>query len=176
MALVDGLSKLLGVFIAIFLLIIFPLSDSANKMDNISYANVYSEASILLDSARDLGYITPEMYKLFQTKIAATGNIYDITIEHTKNVFYPNAAVPSGFTIVEESYYNEDILENILFNSSLPLDQRIYSMNQGDTLIITVMNTNKTMADTFKFLMIGSQTPGPSIYVKVGGVIRNEYY
>lgn len=176
MALGDLFTKIIAVVICLYLLIIFPLAQHAQNLDDISYATVYSEANLLIDQARDLGYITHDMYETFLDKISATGNMYDITIEHLEKVIYPDSASPSGFVILEEGYYNYDILDKVLFNQALPSDQQVYYMNKGDTISITIYNTNQTTADAFQFALIGVSSPGPSIYTRVGGIVRNEYY
>lgn len=172
----DLFTKIIAIMICFYLLIIFPLAQHAQNLDDISYAAVYSEANLLIDQARDLGYITADMYEVFLAKVAATGNVYDITIEHLKKIVYPDATSPSGFVVLEDGYYNYDILDQTLFNQMLPDNQQIYYMSKGDTISITIYNTNQTTADAFQFALIGVSSPGPSIYVRVGGVIRNEYH
>lgn len=171
----NGITRIIGIFIAVLLLLVFPIYNQAQNVDDITRTKILAEANELLDNARDLGYITPNMYEDFLRNVSSTGNVYEITLEHLNKVVYPDLTDPLAFVIVEEGYYNKEILEDVLFNESLPLNQRKYYMNEGDMLTIKIINTSLTTAEVMRGGMVGVTSANSSIYVKVGGMIRHDY-
>ena len=86
----DSLIVIFSIIIAVILMFLFPIMDTWERQDDISYMAVYSTVVEFVDSARNLGYITPEMYTQFLQNMGATGNRYDVTIEHRKRVYELN--------------------------------------------------------------------------------------
>lgn len=154
----DSLIMIFSLIIAVLLMFMFPMMDTWERQDDISYMAVYSSVVEFVDSARNLGYITPNMYTKFIQNINATGNRYDIAIEHRKRIYEIN-----GYKNV---YTNK--IENVLYNSG-----EAYKLTAGDYLYVSVKNTNKTQSTLLKEVVYAAEQETFKIGVPYGGMIRN---
>lgn len=84
-------------------------------------------------------------------KLAATGNTYDVEIEvqHLDENPGKKATSTSGSLIGENVYYSTFTTEilNKMYENDMPQN---YALKKGDNIIVTVKNTNKTMAETLR--------------------------
>ena len=76
--------KILGFFLAAVLLFLVPVMNMLERQDSAAYTVVFTETIRFVDSARDTGYITPNMYNEFVNRIHTTGCTFEIRIEHQK--------------------------------------------------------------------------------------------
>jgi len=51
---------------------------------------------------------------------------------------------------------------------------RRYDMKAGDLLFVEVRNRGKTMATALRDMLLLSDTRTPTIFVRAGGLVRNE--
>ena len=86
----DSLSIIFATIVAAIIMFLFPMLDTWERQDDISYMMVYAATVEFVDSARNLGYITYDMYESFLKSIYATGNRYEITLEHRKFQYVPD--------------------------------------------------------------------------------------
>ena len=100
----DSLSIIFAVIVSLLLMFLFPLIDTWEMQDNLSYVVVYSSVVDFVDTVRNVGFISNETYNSFETKVNATGNSYDITLEHKQ--FIPDVA---GYV----NHYTSQILDRI---------------------------------------------------------------
>ena len=154
----DSLIVIFSMILAVILLFIFPIMDTWERQDDISYMSVYSSVVEFVDSARNLGYITPTMYTKFIDNINATGNRYDITVEHRKRIYEINA--------YKNVYTNK--IEKVLYDSG-----EKYNLTAGDYLYVSVKNTNKTQSTLLKEVLYASQQEVFKVGVPYGGMVRN---
>ena len=87
----DSLIVVFSMILAVILMFVFPIMDTWERQDDISYMSVYATVVEFVDSVRNLGYITPTMYTQFLQSINATGNRYEVTLEHRKRIYNINA-------------------------------------------------------------------------------------
>ena len=83
----DSLIVVFSMILAVILMFVFPIMDTWERQDDISYMSVYATVVEFVDSVRNLGYITPTMYTQFLQSINATGNRYEVTLEHRKHFY-----------------------------------------------------------------------------------------
>lgn len=157
----DSLITIFSIILAVLLMFIFPLMDTWERQDDISYMSVYANVVEFVDSARNLGYITKDMYDSFIRSVYATGNSYQITLEHRNFEL-----VPSFESGVYVNTYTNSIIEKL--NS----DGR-YDMEQGDYFYVSVKNTNKTQATQLQEVIYASSQETFKIGVPYGGMVRN---
>lgn len=83
----EPISKLFAVFLIISLMIMYPLYQAAERHDDQMQTVVHLTVTEFVDAVRTKGYISPQMYLEFNEKLGATGNLYDVKMEHRhKNI------------------------------------------------------------------------------------------
>lgn len=180
----NSFSKILGIFIAIVLLFLYPLFQQAQRQDDLSQIVIHSAVTTFVDSARTKGYITPEMYLEFNQKLGATGNQYDIQMEHLHKKYNPEYTDPANpatfrdsFTTYFDGHYNQEIMQRLFPNSPASDIDRRYVMAVGDFFTVKVKNVNRTMATILSDVFTGGITDGNvKVYVPYGGMVINEDY
>lgn len=183
----DYFGKIFTVFLAVLLLYIWPTSDALERQDDISYLAAFKSVTTFVDSVRNKGYISPDMYSDFEYQLSLTGNIYEIEIEHKHKRYDPIYLDPSDpttfqnrFNVNYEAFYKEQILPVIFPNNSLPKsdDSRKYKLTVGDYFSVKVKNKNKTMAGQLRDFLnggLGSEN-NTRILIPYGGMVTNEDY
>jgi len=177
----DSLSKIVAIILAVFLLFIYPISNMFERQDDISRIFVLAETTKLVDSVRNLGYITPNMYLEFTNNLAATNNTYDIQMEHRSKRYDPvyddptiAATFRDSFNVNYTAYFTEDILEKLFTGSPSP--EKIYTFSKGDYFVIKVRNKNKTMATKIQEMLYAVGLSTEKIVIRYGGMIKDEDY
>jgi len=183
----DGpLWKIAGFFLAAVLMFLVPVMYMLERQDSATYTVVFSETNRFVDAARDTGYITPNMYSEFIRRISATGCTFEIRMEHVRSTIVPvyrYSGAEHEFTgeyeVVRISEGDDAIL-SVLFPDDPSIDEfhrsRRYEMKAGDMFFVEVKNSGKTMATALKDLMLFADTRTPTIFVRAGGLVRNEAY
>ena len=154
----DTLITIIGIFLAAILMFVFPLMTVSNTQDDISQVAVQSLVAEFVNNTATKGKITQNDYNAFLSKIYATGNTYEVQLEHKIMTTNPNKG--SGDQLGENLYYsvyNSDIVEG----TNGVNNQSEYKMKKGDYFIATVKNTNITIASQIKnflFSIVGKDT------------------
>ena len=150
----DSLSIVFAMMVALILMFIVPLMDTWELQDNLSYVVTYAAVTDFVDTVRNTGYISSEVYGSFLTTLGATGNTYDVTMEHRE--------------------FNEDIdayLNTYTNTINATLNSgNIYKLDKYDYFYVTVKNTNKTQASVVNNF-ISSDKTNFKIGVSYGGVV-----
>lgn len=154
----DSLIVVFSMILAVILMFVFPIMDTWERQDDISYMSVYATVVEFVDSVRNLGYITPTMYTQFLRNINATGNRYEVTLEHRKRIYNINAY---------KNVYTTTI-ESVLESGN---DYR--DMAAGDYFYVSVKNTNKTQSTVIKESVYATKQETFKIGVPYGGMVRN---
>lgn len=146
----DTLITIVAIFLAAILMFIFPLMSVSERNDDIAQSVVQTATSELVDKIATKGRITQTDYDQYLAKIATTGNTYDVEIEVQKldENYGKKSATTSADMVGENSRYSvftTDILGQVYNGAG-----NTYLLNKGDNIIITVKNTNTTMAQTLR--------------------------
>lgn len=183
----NSLSKILALILAILLLYIFPLDNSALQQDDISYMVAYKATTTFADSVRDKGYITPKMYNDFFEELHSTGNTYEISLVHSHKTYdpnYDNMTDPNnpqflgGFSLNYEESYNAQIMSVMFPDNTKKTDDlsRWYKLSKGDFFTVKVRNTNRTSAQVIRDFLTNNNTTNAKIVIPYGGMVYNEDY
>lgn len=167
----DSLSIIFAVIISLLLMFLFPMIDTWEMQDNLSYVVVYSAVTDFVDTIRNTGYITQDALDAFESKIYATGNTFSVTLEHRE--------FNEDFNAYLNTYTNE-ILDTI--NDGW-LDengnrQYSYKLDKYDYFYVTVKNTNRTQATILSDFLSSSAGDNFKIGVSYGGIVwsvRDEF-
>lgn len=181
----NSLSKLVAILLVILLLFIFPISNTYDRKDDISYLIVYKAITKFVDASRNKGYISPTMYEDFMREIDATGNLYEVEIEHYHKRYTPVYTDPADSSTFQnriyldyDAYYEPQIMQVIFPDNSKPKDDpsRLYKMNVGDYIYVTVKSLNKTQGQIMQDFLFTMNSDSSRIYIPYGGMIHNEDY
>lgn len=145
----DTLITIIAIFLAAILMFVFPLMMVSSTQDDISQVAVQSLVAEFVNNAATKGKITLAEYNTFASKLYATGNTYSIDLEHKIMTTNPNKGeVEQLGENLYYSVYNSTIIDgaNGIYNST----KKEYLMKKGDYLIVTVKNTNTTIASQIK--------------------------
>jgi len=178
-----------GIFaalLAVLLLFMYPLYEQARSQDKIANIVIQSAATHFIDSARTKGYITPKMYEEFNAQLAATGNQYEVELEHLHKQISPDYSDPANpvtfqnsFTAYYSGFYNQQILAVLFPDSALPSDDpgRRYTMQVGDYIGIQMTNKNRTAAtQLWDFLMSDNTQENSTVLMNYEGMVLHEDY
>lgn len=178
-----------GIFaalLAVLLLFMYPMYEQARSQDKIAGSIVQGAAARLVDSARTKGVLTPQMYEEFNAQLAATGNQYEVELEHLHKKYNPDYSDPAradtfqnSFTTFYDGFYNEQILPILFPDNDAPPedDSRIYKMQVGDYIGIRLKNVNRTAAvQLWDFLVHDNTEDAASVMMNYEGMVLNEDY
>lgn len=178
----ETLSKIAALVISILLLFIFPVENMLARQDDITKIVVLNETTKFVDSVRNLGYITPLMYMQFQESLSATGNSYEIIMEHIHNTIDPVYSDPADMTSFQH-YYNvnqEITFTNEIMSALFPENQddtvNRYYLSKGDIFTVKVVNISKTPATKVQQMLLMTELPVNRITISYGGMVRDENY
>ena len=154
----DTFITVIVIFLAAILMFVFPLMAVSNTQDDVSKVAVQSAVSEFVSNVASKGKLTQEDYSALIAKINATGNSYDVQLEHKIMTVNPNKA--ANDQIGENIYYvvyNTAILEDGIDKDA----NGEYILKKGDYFTCTVKNTNTTMATQIKnfvYSIVGKDT------------------
>lgn len=156
----DTLITVIAIFLAAILMFIFPLMAVSDSQEQIAQVAVQTVVSDFANSAATQGKITIDTYDTFIQNLHATGNTYDVEIEHQVLDENPGkkTAITSGNLVGENLYYS--VYTNTIVNAVEGADEE-YLLKKGDYLIVTVKNTNTTLASQIKnffYRIVGNDT------------------
>ncbi|WP_145950138.1 hypothetical protein [Paenibacillus sp. Y412MC10] len=184
---INSIGKVFSLILAIILLYVFPLDDSASKQDDVSYMIAFKSVTTFVDSVRNKGYITPTMYNEFFDELHSTGNSYDIQMQHRHKTYdpnYDNMSNPTnptflgGFSLDYDEFYNEQILDVLFPDNTKKVDDtsRWYKLSKGDYFTVTIKNTNRTPSQVLRDFITNGNDTTAKIYIPYGGMVNNEDY
>lgn len=174
----ESFGRVIELLLAVVLLFLVPLNYMAQKQDAICQTYVTNEVTYLVDSVRNLGYLTDQMYQVFLKKLDSSNQLYDVELIHYKKM---TEIIPEENDIIwnECNYYctyTDEILSDLYPQSNRDDVVNRYIFNQGDYFTIKVSNKNKTFATRLLESFIHRQLPQTQIMVVYGGAIRDEAY
>lgn len=165
----DSLSTVFMIIMAGILMFFFPMLDTWERQDDLSYMAVYTATVDFVDAVRNTGVLTRSMYDSFITQIYGTCNTYDITVEHRAYKVVPGNKSGENSQIIYVNHYTSEI-EDKLYSA-----EEKYTFNKGDYFYVSVKNTNKTQATMLKQTAYGTIIETFTIGVPYGGQIKSTY-
>lgn len=165
----DSLSTVFMIIMAGILMFFFPMLDTWERQDDLSYMAVYTATVDFVDAVRNTGVLTKEMYDSFITQIYGTCNTYDVTLERREYKVIPDGA--GGSEVIYLNHYSSEI-EDKLYSATAG---NRYTFNKGDYFYVSVKNTNKTQATMLKQTTYGTLIETFTIGVPYGGQVKSSY-
>lgn len=153
----DTLITVIAIFLAAILMFVFPLMAVSNTQDSVSQVAVKSLVAEFVNNAASKGKITLDDYTGFLSKLNATGNTYDVQLEHKIMTKNPNKGEDKQ--LGENLYYS--VYNNTILDGSKGVYSGEYLLKKGDYIMCTVKNTNITIASqvkNFVYSIVGKDT------------------
>ena len=163
----DSLSVVFATIIAAILMFLFPMVDTWERQDDLSFITAYAAVINTVDAVRNTGRLTDDMYSDLMAKLTATGNRFNVQLEHRALMYVTNG---SNVETVYLNNYNTYILDKLKTTGEYT------EFRKGDYFYISVKNTNKTQATVLKENIYGTKLETFKIGVPYGGQIKNEYF
>lgn len=155
----DTLITIIGIFLAAILMLVFPLMAVSNTQDDISQVAVQSLVSEFVNNAASKGKVTQNDYNELISKLYATGNTYDVQLEHKIMTANPNKVDTDQ---LGENLYYSVYNSTIVDSTETGVNHKDeYLMKKGDYIIATVKNTNITIGTQIKnflYSIVGKDT------------------
>ena len=156
----DTLITIIAIFLAAVLMFVFPLMAVSSNQEDVAQLAVTQATQEFVNKVATKGKITQADYDAYVQVLGATGNTYDIKMEvqHLDENPGKKTTATSGDLIGENvrySTFTDDILNGIERNEGQ------YTLSKGDNVIVTVNNTNTTLAQllrNFMYKVTGSDT------------------
>lgn len=155
----DTLITVVAIVLVAGLIFVMPLMTMADRVDTTSQAQVEAIVSDFVDEIRTTGKITQERYGKFIENLTSLGYTFDVSME--AKILDENPGKKTSQTVKdkigENVYYSEYTtqIEKELENNG------IKNLKTGDMVLVTVKNTNETLAQQMKHFMykiVGNDT------------------
>ena len=156
----DTLITIIAIFLAAVLMFVFPLMAVSSNQEDVAQLAVTQATQEFVNKVATKGKITQADYDAYVQVLGVTGNTYEIKMEvqHLDENPGKKTTATSGDLIGENvrySTFTDDILNGIERNEGQ------YTLSKGDNVIVTVNNTNTTLAQllrNFVYKVTGSDT------------------
>lgn len=157
----DILITLIAIVLAALLMFFVPLMAVSNNQEDVSQLAAQSATQEFVDKVSTKGVITQEDYDAFVQTLNSTGNTFDVKIEvqHLDENPGKKVSVTSGDLIGENLRYSD--LTQVILEAMADDANGKYRLKKGDNIIVTVNNTNTTLAQLFRnfaYKMTGKDT------------------
>ncbi|WP_079524018.1 hypothetical protein [Solibacillus isronensis] len=181
----NAISKIFAVILAALVMFYFVTYQQYKKQEDLAYIHTYQEVTKFVDSIRLKGYITPKEWEEFELGLHQGSNVlYDIELVHEQKKYQPvytnaTAIEPAKFTgkyeVQYDEYFKEQLFE-VLYDESVPYNQRMYKLQKDDYFTVTVQNKTKFQSTMLLSMLTGGKagTNDTTIYFPYGGMILNE--
>lgn len=148
---------IIGMFIAMIIMFIVPLTIVADRSDDIAQLLVQTATSEFVDDVIKTGKITTDRYKDFISSLQVSGNMYDIDIEvkcldeNTSKSITDKDPTQIG----NNSYYSiyTSQIEEKIGISEANITNNVMGkiiLKQGDGISVTVRNSSATLSQSLK--------------------------
>lgn len=155
----DTLMTVIGIFLAVMLMFIFPLMEIGGKSDEISQTVVEVAVSDFVSKVSNQGKITSFDYDALVQKLSTTGNTYDIQIEAKLLDDNSKRTTAAGsYTLLGETKYYS-VYTNVILDEIRENDE--YILKKDDYIVVTIENTNITFGSQLKnflYKLVGDDT------------------
>lgn len=167
----NAFGRIMEIIVTVVLLFLIPFQYMQTRKAMLVESYIATETTYFVDSMRNLGYVTKNMYETYQKKLSETGNAFDVAIEYYKLVkVYDEQKSMEKY---EDTYANEfqqlgkeEILEELYEGDGS------YEMHQGDYIKVVVKDLSGNRTSRMLSALLGMWTTFPG--TEYGGMIRDE--
>ena len=146
----DTTVTIIGIIVAAILMFLVPLVTIADRNDDIAQLTVQTITAEFVNNVIRIGKLTAEDYNTFHTRLASSGNSYDVEVEI--KVLDENPLKTQVDANSREKGQNKyfSIYTNQIENEFARNDEIL--LKEGDIISVAVKNDSKTLSQTLKSL------------------------
>ena len=104
----DSFGKIVEILVTTVLLFFIPVYYISLRQDAVCQSQVRTETAYFVDSVRNQGYLTRNMYELFLKELDRTGQVYDVKLTYYKKIRTENEE--GEYEVHYEAMYSEELL------------------------------------------------------------------
>lgn len=157
----DSFGKIIEIMVAIALLFLLPIYYLSLQQDAVCQSQIRTMTAYFVDSIRNQGYMTENMYQFFLRELDSTGQVYHVELSYYKKVEVQN----------EEGEY-ETCYE--LNHTKELLSEEKIEFKKGDFFKAEVFNVSRPLSAKITDIVLGVDISNKQIYTVYGGAIRDE--
>lgn len=119
----DSYENLIDMIIAVLIIFLFPLLYIGQKNDSLVQTYISAQTISLTGEIRSKGYLTKEMYDLYQEQLSVTGMLYDVKIKHRHLVNEPEYRFRTEEEVKadqDSSYTGTNVLKQVPISTDIP--------------------------------------------------------
>lgn len=146
----DTVITIIAIFVVATLMLVYPLLAVSERNEDVTQLAVQTKVSEFVSQIATVGAIKESEYDKFVQELAATGNTYEIEIEVQHLDENPGKKSTTGGSDaigenVRYSTFTSSIIETMGLSTS-----KSYTLKKGDIVIMSVKNTNTTIAQMLR--------------------------
>lgn len=157
----DSFGKIIEIMVAAVLLFLLPIYYLSLQQDAVCQSQVRTTTAYFVDSVRNQGYMTRNMYELFLRELDNTGQVYNVELTYYKKIEVQNEE--EGYETHYEASYTEDLLS----------EERI-EFQKGGFFKAEVFNISRPLSAKITDFLLAVDISDKRIYTVYGGAIRDE--
>ena len=157
----DSFGRIIEIIVTVVLLFLVPVYYLSLKQDAVCRVQVQTETAYFVDSVRNQGYLTRNMYELFLKELDRTGQVYDVELTYYKKVEVKNEAGEY------ETHYESSRMEEFLSKEKA-------EFQKGGFFKAEVKNISRPLSAKITDMVLSVDISDKQIYTVYGGAIRDE--
>ena len=163
----DTFGKIIGFMLASVLLFIVPLTFYAGRQQNLSQLYIINDSIQLVESIKNTGVLTDDIYRGFEVNVFKLGGKYKIELSRTH--FEYDMDDTGDYVEREETYYTSQLMEEMEVNGRI-------EFAVGDYVYIRVSRKEKGLIEKIGSCFMNYALPESEVLAFYGGYIKNESY
>jgi hypothetical protein len=157
----DSFGKIIEILVTVILLFLVPIYYLSLKQDDICRVEVQTETAYFVDSVRNQGYLTRNMYELFLRELDNTGQVYSVKLTYYKKIEVQNEDGEY------ETHYESSPMEEFFTEETV-------RFQKGDFFKAEVSNVSRPLSAKITDMVLAVDISDKQIYTIYGGAIRDE--
>lgn len=158
----DSFGKIVELLVTVILLFLVPVYYLSLRQDAVCRTKVQTETAYFVDSVRNQGYLTRNMYELFLRTLDQTGQVYSVELTYYKRV----------------EVQDEDGEYETHYEASYSMDEfftdETVRFQKGDFFKAEVKNKSRPLSAKITDMLLSVDISDKQIYTVYGGAIRDE--
>lgn len=163
----DAFGKIVGFMLASVLLFLVPLTFYAGRQQNLIQLYIIGESMQFVESVKNTGVITEDMYRDFEDKVYGLSGRYKIELARTHYEY--NKDVLGDYVKTEEVFCLPQLEEEMTENGRIEFEE-------GDYVYLRVTRTGKGVIECISDCAPGVVVPEKEVISFYGGYVKNESY
>jgi|GEM_PF-3335131 len=155
----ENVQRVFSIMLAVIVFFMLPMYVAFEKKDDTAYALAVKITSELVENVKNNGYLSKKMYDEYISKLAVTGNEYDVRIEHKAYKYNPviSSYTDATHTKISETFdydiYKDSYLSGVITYKGAPYVNLILSYARNEEVytesqILEVLSENSNILTT----------------------------